>query len=84
LREFMRSTRERRPGAIGCAAAISTGLVNSLAMPLIFDEWEESSLVLVSVITFMTLYVILPYRKGKAQKKFSDTPSVDRSRQQAR
>ena len=83
LREFMRSTRERRPGAIGCAAAISTGLVNSLAMPLIFDEWEESSLVLVSVITFMTLYVILPYRKGKAQKKFSDTPSVDRSRQQA-
>ncbi|MBW2011405.1 MAG: O-antigen ligase family protein [Deltaproteobacteria bacterium] len=54
---FVTSTR-RVPGAVGCAAAIAMALVNSLANPLIFDQFEESTLVFVSISVFFALFVL--------------------------
>ena len=65
LREFLKTCSERIPGAMGCAIAIAAGLVNSLAMPLVFDEFEESSLVFACVTALFLLYVFLPHWSGK-------------------
>ncbi len=73
LREFFRTSRLRLPGAIGCTAGIIAALVNSLAMPLVFDEWEESSLVFASITAFMVLFVYLPYRQGELTEKAEST-----------
>lgn len=73
LREFFHTSRLRLPGAIGCTAGIIAALVNSLAMPLVFDEWEESSLVFASVTAFMVLFVYLPYRRGELAEKVEPT-----------
>lgn len=65
LREFFRTVIPRRPGSVGCTAAIAAGLVNSLSMPLIFDEWEESTLVFICITAFSFLFVYLPYKLKK-------------------
>lgn len=52
-KEFIQTSFRKVPGAIGCTAAIIAGLINSLAMPLVFDEWEESSLVFACMMSFL-------------------------------
>lgn len=69
MREFFRTAFHRVPGAIGCTAAICAGLVNSLAMPLVFDEWEESSLVFACMTAFLILFVLLPYRQQHSTRE---------------
>jgi O-antigen ligase len=70
--EILKAASLRLPGAIGCAAAISMGLVNSLAMPLIFDEFEESSLVFICISALFILFVYLPnIRKVKSYQNTS-------------
>lgn len=68
LRELFLTVIPRRPGSVGCAAAIAAGLVNSLAMPMVFDEWEESTLVFICVTAFSILFVFLPERQSKANR----------------
>jgi O-antigen ligase len=70
--EIFKAAFLRLPGATGCAAAISMGLVNSLAMPLIFDEFEESSLVFVCISALFILFVFLPHLNSvKVQKNYT-------------
>lgn len=73
LREFLRTARLRLPGAVGCTAGILAALVNSLSRPLVFDEWETSSLVFASITAFMVLFVYLPYRQGTVAGKAGPT-----------
>ncbi len=68
LGEFLKTVIPRRPGSIGCAAAIAAGLVNSLGMPLVLDEWEESTLVFICVTAFSMLFVYLPYKSKKTMQ----------------
>lgn len=58
--ELIKTAARRLPGAIGCLGAIMAGLVNSLAMPLVGDQYEESSLVFISFSAFFILFVLLP------------------------
>ena len=70
LREFYRTTVKRLPGAVGCTAAILTGLVNSLSTPFVLEQWEEASFVFAAMTAFSILFVYLPYKsKEKEQKK---------------
>jgi O-antigen ligase len=61
FRELLRTNLARLPGAVGCASAMAAGLVNSLAMPLVGDQWEESSLVFASLTALFILYVYSAY-----------------------
>jgi O-antigen ligase len=63
IADSLRCLKFLRPGAIGCICAINAALVNSLAMPLIFDEWEESSLALTAFLAFFASKVVIPVRK---------------------
>ncbi|HEC99034.1 MAG TPA: O-antigen ligase family protein [Proteobacteria bacterium] len=65
LREGMQTARQRLPGAIGGAGALAAGLVNSLAMPLIGDQYEESSLVFCCMMALFVLFVFLPYMEKR-------------------
>lgn len=67
IKEFIQTIRLDLPGALGCSAGLSAALINSLAMPLVFDEWEESSLVFASVTALMVLFVYLPYKQRKIE-----------------
>jgi O-antigen ligase len=58
LREFLKTTGRKLPGAIGCTAAISTGLINSLASPFVLDKWDESTLVFACLIALFILFVV--------------------------
>lgn len=70
LREFYGTTVKRLPGAVGCTAAIFTGLVNSLSTPFVLEQWEEASFVFAAMTAFSILFVYLPYKsKEKEQKK---------------
>jgi O-antigen ligase len=65
-RETLETAFRRLPGAVGCSAALVAGLVNSLAMPLVYAEWEESSLVFACIFSFFILFVLVPnWRKSK-------------------
>jgi O-antigen ligase len=68
LREFFRTALQKLPGSVGCASAIIAGLVNSMAMTLVFDKWEESSLVFACLMAFFVLFVFLPqqYKKNSS------------------
>lgn len=70
LREFYRTTVKRLRGAVGCTAAICTGLINSLSTPLVLEQWEEASFVFAAMTAFSILFVYLPFKsKEKEQKK---------------
>ncbi len=69
LREFHRTTVKRLPGAVGCTAAICTGLVNSLSTPFVLEQWEEASFVFAAITTFSILFVYLPYKSKKEEQK---------------
>lgn len=53
----LRAVRSFRVGAVGGAAALCTGLVNSMAMPMIFDQWEESALASAALIGLLSFFV---------------------------
>lgn len=53
----LRALRSRRIGAVGGAAALCVGLVNSIAMPVIFDQWDESVLAYAALIGFLSFFV---------------------------
>jgi O-antigen ligase len=68
--ELLGPARRGMLGSRGVLGAIPAGLVNSLGMPLIFDQYEESSLVFISFAALSVFWVVLPWRadsrKGKA------------------
>ncbi len=72
LREIIQTTREKYPGAVGCAGALAAALVNSLAMPLVGDQYEESSLVFCCIMALFVLFVFLPYM-GKRKDSATDS-----------
>ena len=53
----LRYVRKKRAGAIGGAGALATGFINSNAMPMILDQWEESVLAFATLIAFMVFFV---------------------------
>jgi hypothetical protein len=61
MRELLKTTFKRLPGSIGCASAIFTGFINSLSIPIIFDEWREGSLAFSCVLSFFIFFVLIPY-----------------------
>jgi len=70
LREFRQTAIQYRlPGAIGCAAAITTGLINSLTTPFVFGKWEEATFVFALVTTFFLLFVVLPFKQQKIKTR---------------
>jgi hypothetical protein len=60
MRELLKTTFQKLPGSIGCASAIFTGLINSLSIPIIFDEWREGSLAFSCVLSFFIFFVLIP------------------------
>ena len=62
-KEFFRSIHLNVPGAYGCGCALLTGLINSLSMSFIFDEWEESTLVFANVSALFILFVYQYYQQ---------------------
>lgn len=67
--EFYKTTVKRLPGAVGCTAAICTGLVNSLSTPFVLEQWEEASFVFAAMTAFSILFVYLPYKSKEKEKK---------------
>ena len=63
--EIVTITFRKVPSAIGCAGALTAGVINSLAMPLIGDKWEESSVVFLCFNVMFVLFVFVPYKKIK-------------------
>jgi O-antigen ligase len=57
LLEALGAARAGVPGGLGSLAALLTALVNSLAMPLVFDQFEESSVVFVAFAGLLVLWV---------------------------
>jgi hypothetical protein len=51
--ECSRAVARGRVGAVGLSAGLATGLVNSLSMPIILDQWEESSIVFVFLASLL-------------------------------
>jgi O-antigen ligase len=74
LREFLRTSFHRLPGAIGCGVGIAAGLVNTLSMTLVFDEWEESSIIFACLNSLFIFFVLLPYRQQKHTASHSTKP----------
>lgn len=66
FREFWKTTGRKLPGAIGCAAGISTGLINSLSTPFVLDKWDESTLVFACLMSLFILFVFAPYKEEKS------------------
>jgi len=79
-REIRRTAFRNLPGAVGCSAAIIAGLVNSLAMPLVYSEWEESSLVFACIFAFFILFVVIPYSRQSTGVAYGDLaePRIER------
>ncbi|MGB5619046.1 MAG: hypothetical protein WBM78_19555, partial [Desulfobacterales bacterium] len=63
--EIVTITFRKVPSAIGCAGALTAGVINSLAMPLIGDKWEESSVDFLCFNVMFVLFVFVPYKKIK-------------------
>ena len=57
-REMWLSSKLKLPGAIGATAAIATGLANSMALPVIGDEWMAPSAVFASLLALHILFII--------------------------
>jgi O-antigen ligase len=66
--EIISITFKRIPGTTGCASALSAGLTNSLAMPLIGDRWEESSVVFLCFNAMFVLFVVCSRRTSEKQR----------------
>ena len=67
--EIVSTIFRKLPGAIGCAGALTAGIINSLAMPLIGDKWEESSVVFLCFNVLLVLFVVVPYKKIRKTPK---------------
>jgi O-antigen ligase len=57
LLEALGAARSGMAGGLGSLAALLTALVNSLAMPLVFDQFEESSVVFFAFAGLLVLWV---------------------------
>jgi len=56
-KEMMRHVSLRRIGAVGCAAALTAGLVNSMSMPVIGEQWHPPTLIFACLLALHILYV---------------------------
>jgi len=74
--EILTITFRKIPGATGCAGALTAGVINSLAMPLIGDKWEESSVVFLCFNVMFVLYVVTP-QKSKKKKRVEELPEIE-------
>ena len=64
--ETLSSVRLHRPGAVGCAAALVAGLVNSMGLPIVGEAWMAPTLVFAGVLGLHLLYVVSFRRPGHA------------------
>jgi hypothetical protein len=55
--QSLRGLRWASPGAIGGAAALVTALVNTNAMPMFLELWEESNLVSTALVAYLVYFV---------------------------
>ena len=68
IRELLVTSTRRCQGAVGSIGALATGLVNSLATPFIFSQWEEASVVFALFTGFFILFVLTPYRNTQVAR----------------
>ena len=57
-RESWLASKLRRPGATGATAAIAAGLANSMALPVIGDQWMAPSAVFAALLALHVLFVV--------------------------
>jgi O-antigen ligase len=55
--ELVKVVRVHRPGALGCLAAIVTGLVNSQACAFLGEGWVEITIVFIGILALFALFV---------------------------
>ena len=66
--ELHRAVRVNRPGALGCLAAIVTGVVNSQACAFLGEGWSEITIVFICLLALFVLFVAnVPGRNMAAQ-----------------
>ncbi|MCE5230705.1 O-antigen ligase family protein [bacterium] len=53
----LRATRRRQKGSVGCAAAISAGLVNSMSVAFLGETWMMSSFSFVCMLALFSLFI---------------------------
>jgi O-antigen ligase len=68
VREMRSAIQARQIGALGCAAALTAGLVNNLSISIVGEQWREPSFVLVTILSFHLLFVF------KQQEAVSGSP----------
>ncbi len=56
-------------GSIGCAGALACGLINSLGLPIVGDQWMTASFVFGCVSGLFTLFILLPHRHMAGQRR---------------
>jgi len=56
--EVMKISRSRPPGFVGCTAAIVVCFVNSMNLPILWDQWSPPCLVFACFLCLHTLYLI--------------------------
>jgi hypothetical protein len=75
--------RRRLPGAIGAIAAIAAGFVNAQTDPFLFDLFKDISATFCAFLALFTLFVVLPARRGEAERTARALPSLARPRPHA-
>lgn len=56
--DSLRAARQRRRGSVGCAAAISAGLVNSMSVAYLGETWMMSSFAFVCILALSSMFVV--------------------------
>jgi O-antigen ligase len=49
-------------GSIGCAGALACGLINSLGLPIVGDQWMTGSFTFTCISALFVLFILLPHR----------------------
>ncbi|MGD0237103.1 MAG: O-antigen ligase family protein, partial [Syntrophorhabdales bacterium] len=63
--QSVKSLAAKREGCIGATAAVLTGLINSLAIPLVGDYWMEPSFTFSCFLSLSIWHILARDRKGK-------------------
>jgi len=67
--EVIETCSKRYIGSIGCAGALACGLINSLGLPIVADQWMAPSLVFGCISALFLLFIVLPHRHMAGQRR---------------
>jgi O-antigen ligase len=68
--EFIRARAARAKGSVGGTAALTAGLINSLAIPMVADYWMEPSFAFCCFLGLFIWHTILVELKGRQKAGF--------------